>query len=253
MDRRRISGPEKSIVPKQRTTAAPSNPQNGQRLDKRRADQVRPIFTKTGIVTQANGSAYMETGNLKVICSIYGPRQSASKQYSSSALGSLQCDFKFATFSGEKRKGYIKDSQEKEFSMVLEQALTPAVRLEMYPKSTIQAFVIVLENDGVFPSLAAAISCTSLALANAGIEMLDVVTASSAGFFGSVVGLDPTFQEEKVQNGAMLLSYMPSINEVTHLIQSGETTVPQSVKAVELCVDACSQIHTVILEALLSE
>ncbi|KAL2916641.1 3'-5'-exoribonuclease [Polyrhizophydium stewartii] len=250
MDRKRIAGPEKSVVPLP-APAPPVNPQTA-RPDKRRRDQIRSLYTKTGSVTQANGSAYVEAGNIKVLCAVYGPRQSSSKN-SSSNTGTLQCDFKYAPFSGGKRRGYAKDDQEKEFSLVLEQALTPAVRLEQYPKSTIQAFVLVLENDGSLASLAAAISCAALALANAGIEMNDLVTACAAGYFGSAVCLDPTLDEEAVQSGAVLLSYMPVLNEVTHLIQTGEIAPAQCVQAVELCIGACSQIHTVTQEALLAE
>lgn len=60
------------------------------------------------------------------------------------------------------------------------QALTPAVRLELLPKSAVDIYVNVLENDGTNASLAAAIIASSVALADAGIEMLDQVTACSA-------------------------------------------------------------------------
>jgi exosome complex component MTR3 len=47
------------------------------------------------------------------------------------------------------------------------------------PKSSIDVYVNVLENDGTSSSLAAAISAASVALADAGIEMYDQVAASS--------------------------------------------------------------------------
>lgn len=59
------------------------------------------------------------------------------------------------------------------------QALTPAIRLDLVPKSSIDVYVNVLENDGTSSSLAAAISAASVALADAGIEMYDQVAASS--------------------------------------------------------------------------
>jgi exosome complex component MTR3 len=61
----------------------------------------------------------------------------------------------------------------------LVQALTPAVRLDLLPKSSIDVYVNVLENDGTSSTLAAAISAASVALADAGIEMYDQVAASS--------------------------------------------------------------------------
>jgi exosome complex component MTR3 len=63
-------------------------------------------------------------------------------------------------------------------SAVLVQALSPAVMLEKLPKCVISIYVVVLENDG--SELSAAITCASLALADAAIEMYDLVAASSA-------------------------------------------------------------------------
>ena len=47
----------------------------------------------------------------------------------------------------------------------------------MYPKSQIDVFVTILEDDG--SSLAAAITCAGLALADAAIDMFDVIVGSS--------------------------------------------------------------------------
>lgn len=74
----------------------------------------------------------------------------------------------------------VQDAEEKGLSNTLVQALTPAVRLELLPKSVIDVYITVLENDGTSSCLAAAIIAASTALADAGIEMLDQVTACSA-------------------------------------------------------------------------
>jgi len=52
------------------------------------------------------------------------------------------------------------------------------VRLEAFPKSEVDVFVIVLQDAGA--ALAAAITAASLALADAAVEMYDLVTACSA-------------------------------------------------------------------------
>lgn len=103
----------------------------------------------------------------------YGPRQTPAK--SKHTHGTLHCDFKFSPFSCTQRRGYMKDSTEKEYSQTLRQSLSPAIRLDLLPKSTIDVFVQVLESDGSAACLAAAITCASMALANAGVEMFDVV------------------------------------------------------------------------------
>ncbi|KAI8926361.1 ribosomal protein S5 domain 2-type protein [Entophlyctis helioformis] len=223
MDRKRISrGPKAARAVQGVHGSKAPPPAAGLRRDGRRPDQLRPMFAKTGTVSQANGSAFLECGAAKILCAVYGPRQLA-RTASSATAGSLSLD--------------------REMAAVLEQALTPAVRLDAYPKSSIQAYVLIIEADGDGAALAAAVTCAALALADAGIEMYDV--------------LDPTHDEETgdcdqqhAQTGSVLLAYMPSLNQVTHLIQSGEISSSQCIKAVELCVDACSQIHAVTQEAL---
>lgn len=64
--------------------------------------------------------------------------------------------------------------------MLLEQALLPALRTNLYPRSNIDISVLVLDCDGLHTALGAAITCASMALVNAGIEMRDVVVGCSA-------------------------------------------------------------------------
>lgn len=69
--------------------------------------------------------------------------------------------------------------REKEISLLIQQALYPAVRLQQYPKSTIDIVIQVLEWDGLWSTIAASISACSLAIADAGIEMVDLISASA--------------------------------------------------------------------------
>ena len=63
--------------------------------------------------------------------------------------------------------------------MQIQQALTSAVRLELLPKSTIDIFVTIIENDGIEGCIAAGSVAASVALADAGIEMLGLVASCS--------------------------------------------------------------------------
>lgn len=42
-----------------------------ERMDGRGVDQLRPVYMKTNVVSHALGSAYVEMGDTKVICSVY--------------------------------------------------------------------------------------------------------------------------------------------------------------------------------------
>ncbi|KAI8594559.1 hypothetical protein EDD21DRAFT_283855, partial [Dissophora ornata] len=162
------------------------------------------------------------------------------------------------------------DPQEKELSQVLSQALTPAVRLDLLPKSAIDIYITVLESDGWGSCLAAAITAASVALAHAGIEMLDLVAGCSAAYIPTElprsisssaspspgnstihIFLDADLEEEKYEQGAIVLAYMPSLNEVTHVLQSGKAEGSTISRSVEHCVEACNKIYAVMHHALL--
>jgi exosome complex component MTR3 len=83
---------------------------------------------KTGIISQAKGSAYIEQGNTKLVCGVYGPRE-VQKKSDFSLNGQLFCEFKFAPFSCQKRRGHQQDNEELVLSGLLREALEAAVCL----------------------------------------------------------------------------------------------------------------------------
>lgn len=49
--------------------------EQGLRLDGRRPNELRKIKCHMGVFKQADGSAYLEMGNTKVLVAVYGPHQ----------------------------------------------------------------------------------------------------------------------------------------------------------------------------------
>ncbi|RIA92922.1 ribosomal protein S5 domain 2-type protein [Glomus cerebriforme] len=252
-DRRRIQGPEVTVAPIIIKSTDREKIQlkdiNGQRRDGRNLEDIRPIFLKTGLISQANGSAYIELRRTKIACGVYGPRQ--TKIPSFSGRGNLNCEIKFTPFSCLKRRQPYRDAQEKELSQLVYEALAPSIRLDLLPKSTIDIYISVLENDGMASCFAAAITCASVAVADAGIEMLDQVAACSASYIDGDIYMDSDLVEEQRESGSLILSYMPSLNEVTHILQSGKVEVSLTTQAIEQCTDACSKIYSVMNHSLL--
>ena len=74
----------------------------------------------------------------------------------------------------------IQDAEDRSIAVQIHQALVPAVRLELFPKSTIDIFITIIENDGIEGCIAAGSIAASTALADAGIEMLGLVVSCSA-------------------------------------------------------------------------
>ena len=108
-DRRRVNGPS-SYVPVyeasgSNSTASSSTPMattSQQRPDNRSYSELRPIFLQTNLVPSASGSSYVEIGDLKLACSVFGPRQVKGRQYSGKA--ELNVEVKFAPFSSRRRR-----------------------------------------------------------------------------------------------------------------------------------------------------
>jgi len=47
----------------------------GLRMDGRRPTELRKLSCRLGVFTQADGSAYIEQGNTKVLATVYGPHE----------------------------------------------------------------------------------------------------------------------------------------------------------------------------------
>jgi dolichyl-phosphate-mannose--protein O-mannosyl transferase len=79
---------------------------------------------------------------LYVFCS-YGPREVKFRD-EFSLLGQLNCELKYATFSGKLRRQHQQDSEEKEASLIIREALEPAVRLVSRYLQTLFSLLLVL-------------------------------------------------------------------------------------------------------------
>lgn len=214
------------------------------RPDGRAFHQCRPAFLKTGAVNAAAGSAYAEFGNTKVIVSVFGPRES-KKAMMYSDIGRLNCNVSYTTFAMPVR-GQGSDHQE--FSSMLHKALEGAIILESFPKTTVDVFALVMESGG--SDLPVVISCASLALADAGIMMSDLVAAASVSCLGTNLLIDPICEEESYQDGSLMITCMPSRNEVTQLSVTGEWSTAKVHEAMELCLDACSKLGKIMRSCL---
>ena len=200
-------------------------------------------------MAQATGSAYVEADRTKVMCGVYGPRP-AARAAEFSTTGALSCSVRYAPFARERRPATAaaRDAAEIEAAALLEQALAPSVRLDLFPKAVVDVYVTVIEDDG--GALAAAITCASLALADAGIELYDTVAACSAGLFGGNVVMDCTRAEARSAAGQVVVAHMPSLNETTHVVAAGAFDADQLVEAVGSCIDGCAKLDVVMRACL---
>ena len=242
------------IFPTKKPTQFISQETGKRAVDGRTVDEFRKMFMRCGVVHKARGSAYIELNNTKVICSVYGPRQSKT-QTEFSDKGTLQCEVTFAPFAHQKqnnrpKKNHISQLRQQvhEYSAYMREALQTSICLDKFPKSTIDVYALVLEDDGSV--LSAAITCASLALADAGIEMYDLVSACSASQLEDHIVVDPVSLEYKFATGGVVCAYMASLHELTQLTQVGDMQYQKVVEAIDLCIDGCNKIHQLMTNCL---
>jgi len=120
--------------------------------------------------------------------------------------------------------------------------------VELYPRTGIDVFVEVLQADG--GTRCASITAASLAIADAGIPMRDLVVACAAGKVDDTVVLDLMDTEDKVGAADVPVAFMPNLNAVTLLQMDGVLTPEEFEKAVNLAMEGCKKIHALQKEAL---
>ncbi len=213
----------------------------GLRLDGRKPDELRPVKIDVGILANADGSAYIEQGKNKILAAAFGPRELHPKHLSLSDRMVLRCRYHMAPFSVQERKSPAPSRREVELSKVIRESLEPAIFIEQYPRTGIDIFVEVLQADG--GTRCASITAASLALADAGIPMRDLVVACAAGKVDGTIVLDLMDTEDKVGVADVPVALMPNLNAITLLQMDGILTLEEFEKAVDLAIAGCRKIY----------
>ena len=220
----------------------------GLRLDGRKPDELRPIKIEVGALSNADGSAYIEQGKNKILAAVYGPRELHPKHMALPDRMVLRCRYHMAPFSVQERKSPAPSRREIELSKVIREAVEPAIFVEYYPRTAIDVFVEVLQADG--STRCTSITAASLALADAGIPMRDLVVACSAGKVEDVIVLDLMDTEDKVGSADVPVAFMPNLGVITLLQMDGILTHEEFEKAVNLALEGCKKIYALQKEAL---
>ncbi|RXG44672.1 hypothetical protein VDGE_10427 [Verticillium dahliae] len=188
---------------------------------------MRNLFLKTGIAPAASGSAYAE---------IEAPAGVSDTH------AVLSTHVKYAPFATRQRRGYLRDASERDLSVHLETALRGVVIGERWPKSGLDVTVTILEGDqerglsqaqghedwDMMNVLGGCITVAAAAIADAGIDCVDMVTGGVAALIQSSgtqtpqIVLDPVCSEHDNLLAACCVAYMPSRDEVTNLWIKGQ-------------------------------
>ena len=223
-----------------------------QRIDGRGFDETRPIEAKVGIIKRADGSAMFRIGNTLAYAAVYGPRNLHPKFLQDPTKGILRCSYNMMPFSssGEMvRPGGSRRS--KEISLVTQKALLPVLDLEEYPNSVVDVFIELPETEA--GSRCAGICAASMALADAGLEMKDLVCAVSVGRVADKLLVDLDYSEESYPDGPVAdipIAIMPNSGKITLLQMDGEVRKEELMKVLEMGKKALMDIYEVQKKAL---
>jgi len=221
---------------------------NGVRIDGRELNKLRPIKLEVGVLDNADGSAYIEQGKNKILVGVYGPKEVHPKHLAISDRALLRCRYHMAPFSVQERKSPAPSRRERELSKVIKEALEPAIFVKYYPRTSIELFIEVLQADG--GTRCASLTAASLALADAGIPMRDLVAACAAGKVDGQLVLDLNDTEDKEGEADLPLAWIPTLNAVTLLQMDGKVTLEEFEQLVNMAVEGCKQIYPLQKEAL---
>jgi len=222
--------------------------ENGLRVDGRRPNELRPIKIEVGVLSNADGSAYIEQGKSKILAAVYGPREVHPRHLALPDRALLRCRYHMAPFSVEERKSPAPSRREIELSKVIREALEPAIFLEKFPRTSIDVFIEVLQADG--GTRCAGTTVAALALADAGIPMRDLVVACAVGKVDGVLVLDLNDLEDKEGEADLPVAYMPNLDMISLLQMDGQLTIEEFEQALNLAIEGCKQIYRLQKEAL---
>src|SRR6187431_1178717 len=224
---------------------------NGKRSDGRIIDELRQIKINVGIIRNADGSALIEFGKNKIIAAVYGPREVHPKHMALTDRCLLRCRYHMSPFSTDTRKNPAPSRREIEISKVMWESLEPALILEDYPRSAIDVFVEVLQADG--GSRCAGITAASVALADAGINMRDMVSACAAGKVDDKIVIDINDTEDKEGGADMPVAFMPNLKKITLLQLDGELTPEQFTTCLDEGIRGCMKVYEIQRSSLMEK
>jgi exosome complex component RRP41 len=222
--------------------------EDGVRLDGRKLEELRPISMDVGVLDKADGSAYIEQGKNRIIAAVYGPREAHPKHIALADRAVIKCRYHMAPFSVEERKSPAPSRRELELSKVIREALENSVMSEAYPRTSIDIFIEILQSDG--GSRCAGITAASLALADAGVPLKEIVAACAVCKIDGKIALDPSDIEDKQGDADLPIAFMPKSGAITLLQMDGSLTEQEFNQALDMGITACKKINEIQIEAL---
>ncbi|MBN2065271.1 MAG: exosome complex exonuclease Rrp41 [Candidatus Thermoplasmatota archaeon] len=224
---------------------------SGKRLDGRTPDELRKIKIEAGVLHRAEGSCYLEWGNNKVIAAVYGPREAIPRHTQNPLRAIVNARYNMAAFSVDDRKRPGPDRRSREISKVISEALEKVVIMEQFPRASIDVNIEVLDAEA--GTRCAGLTAAGVALADAGIPMIDIPVACAAGKIEGQIVLDLGKEEDNFGAADLPVAISPRTGEILLLQMDGHLTLDEFNKALDLAISGCYTVSELQKKALLSK
>ncbi len=215
--------------------------EEGKRVDGREKDELRETKMEVGVLDEADGSAMVETGNTRVIASVFGPQELHPQHLQEPDRAVIKMRYNMAPFSVDDRMNPGPNRRAKEIGLVARKALEPALELEKFPTAGIDISMEVVESDG--GTRVTGINAAALALADAGIPMKGMVSATAAGVVEDEVVLDVNGVEDKQGNADIPIATINGGDEITLLQMDGDITKETLDECLSMAKDGCEDLY----------
>ncbi|MGC9105757.1 MAG: exosome complex exonuclease Rrp41 [Thermoprotei archaeon] len=222
--------------------------ERGLRTDGRRPDEMRPIKIELGVLKNADGSAIFEMGNTKVIAAVYGPKEMHPRHMALPDRTVLRVRYHMTPFSTDERKNPAPSRREIELSKVIRESLESAILTELFPRATIDVFMEVLQADA--GTRLVSLMAASMALADAGIPMRDLIAGVAVGKADGVLVLDLNEPEDMWGEADLPVAMMPSLDKIVLLQLNGNLTPEEFRQALDLAKKGIQTIYELEKKAL---
>ena len=222
--------------------------EDGLRLDGRRVDEMRPIEIKAGILPAADGSAWVQHGLNVAVAAIYGPMEAHPRKIQKQDRAVIDVRYNMAPFSTSDRIRPGFNRRSREISKVTAEALESVVLLERFPRSKIRVEIEILSAEA--GTRCVGITAASVALADVGIPMRDMVVGIASGKIEDTVVLDLDKAEDNYGQADLPMGILPNTGEMAFLQMDGDLSIEEFNLATEYNYKAAAEIHEEMVRAL---
>ncbi len=222
---------------------------DGKRTDGRAPDELRKIRIQAGVIPEADGSAFIEWGGNKILCGVYGPKECLPKHTANPYRAVIKCRYMMSPFASLEEHGRSGPSRRStELSKVIKEVFENVILSKEYPNTQIELYIDVLQADG--GTRTASIAVASVALANAGIPMTDMVSAVAVGKGGDELLVDLGKMEDNFGQSDVPLAISARNKDLLLVQMDGLLTREEMEKILEMAEKSSDDVHKLQVQAL---